>query len=85
MQFSFATQKTELIPVFCNRSFALFHVFGLNLASPLASIMPSCLGNFVLNPAQVTQVGVIGSSAYSVIQVPESALRRLVAYRIFPS
>ena len=57
--------------------------FSLILASPLASITPNCICSSALNTAQLSQVGVIQSSAYSVIHVPVSSLRRLVAYRIF--
>jgi len=37
--------------------------FSLILASPLASIMSNCLSNSALNPAQLSHVGVILSSA----------------------
>jgi len=62
-----------------------FMFFSLILASPLASITPNCLCNSALNPAQLSQVGVIRSSVYGVIHVPASSVRRLVAYRIFSS
>jgi len=40
-----------------------FLFFSLILASPLASITPNCLCNSALNPAQLSHVGVILSSA----------------------
>jgi len=55
-----------------------FMFFSLILASLLASITPNCLCNSALNPAQLSQVGVIRSSAYGVIEDPASSLRRLV-------
>jgi len=72
---SFQYSVTDRLPCFM--------FFNLILASPLASITPNCLCNSALNPAQLSQLGVIHSSAYGVSQVPASSLRRLVAYRMF--
>jgi len=60
-----------------------FIFFNFNLSSPLPSITPNCLCSSALNHAQFSQVGVIRSSAYGVIQVPALSLRRLVVKRIF--
>jgi len=68
---SFQYSVTDRLP--------FFMFFSLILASPLASITPNCLCHSALNPAQLSHVGVILSSAYGVIQVPASSLRRLVA------
>ena len=73
----FQYSVTDLLPCFM--------FFSLILAFPLASITPNCLCSSALNPAYVSQVGVIHSSAYGVTHVPASSLRRLVAYRIFSS
>ena len=75
---SLATRRNSF-PYSLTDHFPCFIFFSLILASPSAWIMPNCLCNSALNPAQVSQVGVIGSSANNVIQVPASSLRRLVA------
>jgi len=74
---SFHYSVTDRLP--CFMFFCLIH------ASPLVSMPPNCICISTLNPAQLSHVGVILSSAYGVIQVPASSLRRLVAYRIFSS
>ena len=53
--------------------------FSFILASPLASITPNCLCSSALNPVHLSQVGVISSSVYNVIQVPVWSLKKLVA------
>jgi len=68
---SFRYSVTDRLPCFM--------FFSLILVSPLASITPNCPCNSALNPAQLSHAGVIRSSAYGVIQVPASSLRRLVA------
>jgi len=65
---SFQYSVTDCLPCFM--------FFTLILASPLASITPNCLCNSALNPAQLSYAAVICSSAYGVIQVPASSLRR---------
>jgi len=72
---SFQYSVTDRLPCF------LF--FSFILASLLASITPNSLCNSPLYPAQVSQVGLICSSAYGLLLVPASSGRRLVAYRIF--
>ena len=81
---SLATRRNSFQYSVTNRV-PCFMFFILVLASPLASIMPNSLCNSALNPAQVSQVRVIRSSAYGMIQLPTSSIRRLVAWRILSS
>jgi len=78
---SFATRRNLFRYSVTNR-LPCFIFFSLIIASPLVSIRPNCLCSSALNPAQVSQVGVICSSAYGVIRGPASSLRRLVALKI---
>jgi len=75
---SLATRRNSFQYVVTDR-LPCFIFFSRILASPLASITQNCLCSSALNPAQLSHVGVIRSSAYGVIHVPASSLRWLVA------
>ena len=72
---SFQYSVTDRLPYFI--------FFSLILASLLASIMANCLCSSAWNPVQLSQIGMIHSSAYGVIPVSVSSFRRLVVHRSF--